>query len=393
MSEVVRSHGLKKPTIALFLPSLDIGGVERNTLNLAAGFVKWGMCVHLVLVKAKGAYICRIPPDVRVIDLGAKRVLTSLLPLVRYLRTEKPEGLIAAKDYANVVAVLAKLLARASTRVLVSVRTTLSKHVQHAESFKEKVLIPLLAHWLYPYADGIVAVSNGVADDLAHFLRVSRDRITVIYNPIVSEDLFAAAQQPVDHPWFKPYSPPVIMSIGRLTKAKDYSTLIKAFAKVRQQREVRLVILGDGEERPSLVDLVRRLRLDNDVWLPGFVDPPYPFLARASLFVLSSIWEGFPTVIVEALALGVPVVSTDCPSGPREILDNGRFGDLVPVGDVEALADAILRALDAPHEPEKLKERARQFSVDNAVTQYLALLGLNRGGDGSDEEGISNGVG
>jgi len=142
------------------------------------------------------------------------------------------------------------------------------------------------------------------------------------------------------------------LSIGRLTKAKNYSTLIEAFAKVRQQRDVRLAILGNGEERPSLEGLVRRLGLENDVWLPGFVDPPYPYLARASVFVQSSIWEGFPTVIVEALAFGVPVVSTDCPSGPREILENGRFGELVPVGDVEALADAIRRALDVPHDPD-----------------------------------------
>jgi len=383
----------KSLRIALFIPSLSIGGVERVMLNLAAGFVKHGVSVDLVLAKAQGEYMHHIPTGVRIVDLHASRVLRALLPLSKYLRTEKPEGLISAKDYANVVAIWAKLLAHASTRVTVSVHTTLSRHAEHAATFKEKKVVPFLARWIYPCADAVVAVSNGVADDLAHFLRLSRDRITVIYNPIVSEGLFAAAQQPVDHPWFKPYSPPVIISIGRLTKAKDYSTLIKAFAKVRQQREVRLVILGDGEERSSLVDLVRRLRLDNDVWLPGFVDPPYPYLARASLFVLSSIWEGFPTVIVEALALGVPVVSTDCPSGPREILDNGRFGNLVPVGDVEALADAILRALDAPHEPERLKERARQFSVDNAVTQYLALLGLNRGGDGSDEKGISNGVG
>jgi len=366
----------RRAKIALFLPALEIGGVERNMLNLAGGFTKRGMSVDLVLVKAAGTYISRIPPAVRLIDLQAERLLASLLPLTHYLRTEKPDGLISAKDYANIIAVLAKLLARVPTCVLVSVRTTLSKHVQYAESFKEKVIVPTLAHWLYPFADGIVAVSNGVADDLARFLRLARDRITVIYNPVVSEELFADAQRPVNHPWFRPNSPQVILSIGRLTKAKDYPTLIKAFAKVRQQRDVRLVILGDGEERPKLEGLVRRFGLESDVWLPGFVDPPYPYLARASLFVLSSIWEGFPTVIVEALAFGVPVVSTDCPSGPREILDNGRFGKLVPVGNVDALANAILHALEEPHDPALLKERAKKFTVDNAVASYLELLGF-----------------
>jgi len=366
--------------IALFLPSLSVGGVERVMLNLAAGFSKYSISVDLVLAKAEGEYMRHIPTGVRVVDLHASRVLRSLFPLAKYLKIERPEALISAKDYANIVAIGAKLLARTSTRVIVSVHTTLSRHVKHAATFKERKVVPFLARQLYPCATKVVAVSNGVADDLAHFLKLPQDHLKVIYNPVVAEEIFALAQQPVNHPWFKPNSAKVILSIGRLTKAKDYSTLIEAFAKVRQQRDVRLAILGDGEERPSLEGLVRRLGLENDVWLPGFVDPPYPYLARASLFVLSSRWEGFPTVIVEALAFGVPVVSTDCPSGPREILDNGRFGELVPVGDVEALADAILRALDVPHDPERLKRRAKQFSVDNAVTEYLKLLGLHGSG-------------
>ena len=366
----------KRPRIALFLPSLSIGGVERVMLNLAAGFIKREVSVDLVLVRAQGEYIRHVPPGARVVDLQASRVLKSLLPLARYLRTEKPDGLISAKDYANVIAVLAKSLSRVPTRVVVSVHTTLSKHVQHATTFREKSVVPLLAHWLYPHADGIVAVSKGVADDMVQFLRLPRNRIKVIYNPIVTENLFIAAQDPVDHPWFAPGAPPVILSIGRLTVAKDYPTLIVAFAKVRQQLNARLAILGEGEERARLEELVRRLGLESDVWLPGSVESPYPYLARASLFVLSSIWEGLPTALVEALALGVPVIATDCPGGSREILDNGRFGQLVPPGDAMALVDAILCALDMPQNPTLLKTRAKQFSVDNAVTHYLALLGL-----------------
>ena len=359
-------------------------------LNLASGFVKQGMSVDLVLVKAQGEYLHRIPTNVRVIDLHANRVLTSLFPLVRYLRAVKPDNLLSAKDYANVVAIMAKLFARVPTQVVVTVHTTLSKHVQYAPRFRERVIVPLLARWLYPYADDIVAVSSGVADDLAQFLKLSRNHIKVIYNPVVTEELFAAAQEPVDHPWFTSGSSPVILSVGRLTKAKDYLTLITAFAKVRNQRKVRLIILGEGEERPHLEDLVRRLRLEKDVWLPGFVDPPYPYLARASLFVLSSIWEGLSTAIIEALALGVPVVSTDCPGSPREVLDDGRFGKLVPVGNAEALADAILQILETPYDPALLKERAKHFSVDNAVAQYLALFGF-RGAGGHNEPGVPDG--
>lgn len=370
----------KQPKIALFLPQLDIGGVERVMLNLATGFIKSGVSVDLVLVKAQGRYMRRIPTDVHVVNLGASRVLTSLFPLASYLHTVRPDGLISAKDYASVVALMAKFLARVSTRTIVCVHTTFSKHLQYTKSLKEKVIVPRLARWLYPYADAIVAVSNGVADDLAKFLQIPRERIHVIYNPVVNEDLFVEAQEPIDHPWFAPGAPPVIISIGRLTKAKDYSTLIAAFAKVRQRCDARLVILGEGEERARLQDISRYMGVEADVWLPGFVDPPYPYLARASVFVLSSIWEGLPTAIIEALALGVPVISTDCPGGSREILDNGRFGELVPVGDAEALADAILRALRAPHNPELLRTRAQQFSVHTAVAKYLAVLGFREGG-------------
>lgn len=382
--------GKKNPRIALFLPSLNIGGVERVMLNLAAGLVRWGASVDLVLANAQGEYVHQIPPDVRLVDLRSRRVAASLLPLVYYLRTAKPEGLISAKDYANVVAIQAKFLSRISTRLVVSVHTTLSRHVQYAKGLREKRIVPLIARWLYPHADHIVAVSNGVADDLAQFLELPRDRINVIYNPALSEDLFTAAQEPVNHPWFAPGSPPVIISIGRLTRAKDYPTLIAAFAKVRQQRNVRLAILGDGEERNCLQNLVQRLGLESDVWLPGFMNPPYPYLARSSLLVLSSIWEGLPTAIIEALALGIPVVSTDCPGGPREILCNGDLGELVPVGDIDALADAILRALERPPDPAPMRERAKQFTMDDAVVKYLALLGF-RASDDHNEPSASRG--
>jgi len=323
--------------IALFLPSLEIGGVERVVLNLAGGFVKRGIAVDLVLVQARGTYMRRIPSGVNIVDLQASRVLTSLIPLVRYLRNKRPSVLISAKEYANVIAIGAKLLSSVPTRIVVTVHTTLSKHIHYAKGIREKFIVPSLVRWLYPRADGVVAVANGVADDLAQFLGLSRDSIKVVYNPVVDDNLFAEAQQPIAHPWFAPGEPPVILSIGRLTIAKDYPTLITAFARVRQRYDARLVILGEGEERERLQRLVRDLRLKNDVWLPGSVEPPYPYVARASVFVLSSIWEGLPTAMIEALALGVPVVTTDCPGGAREILDGGRYGELVPVGDAEAM--------------------------------------------------------
>lgn len=367
-----------EPRIALFLPSLEIGGVERVILNLAEGFVKKGISVDLVLAHARGEYMRRIPPEVRLVELRASRVAASLIPLVRYLQKTRPWGLISAKEYANVIAIGAKLLSRIPTRIVVTVHTTLSKHVHYGKGIRERFIVPTLARWLYRYADGVVAVAHGVADDLSQFLGLSRDGIRVVYNPVLADNLFAVAQQPVAHPWFAPGEPPVILSVGRLTVAKDYPTLITAFAKVRQRCEARLVILGEGEERERLQALVQELGLKKDVWLPGSVEPPYPYVAHASVFVLSSIWEGLPTAMIEALALGVPVVSTDCPGGIREVLDGGRYGLLVPVGNADALADAIVCTLKAPPDSVKLKERARYFSVDRAVAGYLDVLNISK---------------
>jgi len=213
-----------------------------------------------------------------------------------------------------------------------------------------------------------------VRGDLAQLMNVSRERITVIYNPsVVQAEVQAKAQAPLDHPWFKPDQPPVILAVGRLQVQKDYPTLIRAFALVRQTRPVRLLILGEGKERPLLEALVKELGLEQDVSLPGFVLNPYAYMARAALFVLSSRWEGLPTVLIEALCCGAPVVSTDCPSGPREILRDGQYGPLVPVGGVNALARAIETTL-AAKTPKPPSESWRPYELETVVSQYTHLL-------------------
>jgi glycosyltransferase involved in cell wall biosynthesis len=230
---------------------------------------------------------------------------------------------------------------------------------------------------LYPKADRIVAVSQGVADDLISLLNLPHEKVTVIYNPIVTPELFEQAKQPVSCSWFEQNRLPVILAVGRLTKAKDYPTLFRAFSLVRQVRPAKLLVLGEGEERSNLERLAIELGIQNDVSMSGFVDNPFAFMAKASVFVLSSAWEGLPTVLIEALSCGCPVVATDCRSGPREILDNGRYGRLVPVGDHEALAKAILETLDNPDFPADRQtrlQRAMEFSVDAAVDKYLKVL-------------------
>lgn len=288
----------------------------------------------------------------------------------RYLRRERPAAMLSALNHANVIACLAYRLARVPTRLVISEHNTLS--MSNAQNARGR-LVPWLMRWVYPWADSVVAVSQGVADDLVRTLGIDATRVKVIYNPVVDETLFDKAKQPLEHPWFKQGEPPVVLAVGRLTEQKDFETLIRAFAVVRAKRVVRLLILGEGELRFQLETLVNQLGLKDDVALPGFVANPFGYMARASVFVLSSRWEGLPTVLLEAMACGAQVVSTDCPSGPREILEDGKWGLLVPVENVSTLAQAITLKLDEFEGPD-VKRRAMDFGADQAVQKYFRLM-------------------
>ena len=347
-------------------------------VNLATEFSRRGAHVSLVLSSAEGPLLSLVPPCVSVIDLRSPRVLRSLPGLVRYLRRERPDALLSAMTHANLIALWARRIARGRTRLVVSERNTLSRTSRSSPVIRQR-LMPQLAKRFYPWADKVVAVSQGVADDLASVASLPRRRITVIYNPLVSQSISHRAQQPTGHPWFESGGSPVILAAGRLTPQKDFATLIQAFVKVRSRHSANLVILGEGAERQELARLVRRLRLGDHVSMPGFVENPLSYMARAAVVVLSSQWEGFPAVLVEAMACGTAVVSTDCPSGPAEILENGKHGSLVPVGDISALADAIARTLDAEADGNGLRRRASAFQVREGADAYLRLLlGTNK---------------
>jgi glycosyltransferase involved in cell wall biosynthesis len=359
-----------RPAIAFFLPSLVGGGAERVTVNLAQAITERGLPVDLVLAAAEGVFLQELPPAVRVVDLRASRVLRSIGPLVGYLRRERPRVLVSSMGHANLVALWAGRLARGVTPIVVTEHNTLSQEAGRAPSFRGRVW-PHLLGGFYPWAARIIAVSKGAADDLARTSGLPRDRIEVIYNPVITPGMLAALRQAPDHPWFAPGAPPVILGVGRLTRQKEFATLVRAFAELRRRRPARLIILGDGEERPLLEALVRELGVAEDVALPGFRDDALAFMTGSAVFALSSAWEGLPTVLIEALAAGTRVVSTDCPSGPREILQEGRLGTLVPVGDPAALAAGILEALDRPGRgvpPEALAPFTRDASVDHYLT-------------------------
>jgi glycosyltransferase involved in cell wall biosynthesis len=358
--------------LAIYVPSLRGGGAERAMVTLANGMAERGLRVDLVLASAEGPYLKEVAPGVRVVSLGARRVSSSLPGLVRYLRRERPQTILSVLNHANVIAVLAKMLSGVNTRLLVSERNNLSLSETAPQSWRAKTVLPLM-RWAYPKADGIVAVSNGVADDLAQALTLPRERISVVYNPVVTQELLDKALAPLEHPWLEHSKPPVILAVGRLTKQKDLPSLIRAFAKVRSQLDCRLVILGEGELRLQLETLIQELGIQDSVQLPGFADNPFAWMSRVSLFVLSSAWEGLPNALIQAMACGAAVVSTDCPSGPAEILERGKWGALVPVGDVDALADSMLETLRSPASL-NVTMRAKDFDSTVIVEQYIKIL-------------------
>jgi glycosyltransferase involved in cell wall biosynthesis len=399
------SHGRH---LALFIPSLAGGGVAKFILNLAKSFASRGHKVDLLLCRLAGPYLDQIPAGVTIVQLQASSgwrgrlsalaadykglrelMLPILFPvkapkpvnflpdLVRYLQCEKPDTLFSAKTPCNLVALWAKRLAGVSTRVVVSERSSLSPIVQNKKEWRWRFVPPIIRR-VYPWADGIVSVSNGVGDDVSLLTGIPRERIMTIYNPIMAHEILEKSHGPLDHPWFLPKTTPVILGVGRLVPQKDFPCLLRAFRHVRSVRSAKLVILGEGRLRGELETLARTLGISQDVSMPGFAENPYAFMARASVLALSSAWEGIANVIGEALACGCPVVSTDCPSGPAEVLKNGAYGTLVPVGNDKALADAILAVLDKPPDPDRLRARASEFDLDTISEAYFQLLLANQ---------------
>lgn len=401
----------RRRRIALLLTDLNGGGVQKMTVSLAGALADRGHEAVIVLYSARGVLNSQIPPEVALHHLKAssrmaarlaplradplalpRLILPVILPrkpppglkylpsLARFLERYRPDALISAAPNCNLAAVWANRLAGGRAKIVISERTAPSKMLTKSGSWRTRFL-PALMHRTYQQADVIVAVSQALGDDLAGVAHIPRHRIVTIYNPVVGPNLATQALEPVDHPWFARDAPPVVLSAGRLSAQKDFPTLIRAFAALRATREARLVILGgataDGKteiRQQDLVALAESLGVAEDLCLLGFIANPYAYMARARLFALSSAWEGFGNVLVEALACGCPVVSTDCPHGPAEILERGRYGRLVPVGDAAAMAQAMAEVLANPPDPALLRQRADAFTVQRSVDGYLDAL-------------------
>lgn len=407
------SRRSSKSRIAILSPSLAGQGAERKALYIAAGLLERGHDVDLLLQRLLCHYPEEVPEGARVFyssgrsDARTQRnldriagsprplvsdrppwrvryprigIATSLRPdlfplllstrlprwaagIAAYLDRERPDALLAM----NVLAVTSAAIAWRISRH--RVRTVATLH----EPLKRGRLLAR-ARRSYPHADAVVGVSHGVSTEFAKIQGLACSQSHVIYNPVVSRYFERQSLEPANHSWLDKPELPVVLSVGKLIARKDHTVLLTAFAQLVAHRPVRLVVLGEGRVRPKLLSLAKKLQIAEHVDFPGFKENPYAFLAKADLFVLSSRNEALPTVLIEAMACGCPVVSTDCPYGPREILEDGRLGPLVPVGDSEALADAMARTLEKPPEREMLRQRASFFSVDRAVEQYEKLL-------------------
>ena len=356
--------------VAMFLTDLSGGGAERAMLDLAIGFSRRGRQVDLLLASATGPYLADVPAEVRLVDLEARRTSRAIVPLATYLRRERPDVLFTTLHHACLAASFARVLARTSTTLFLREATTNSARPIAAHHLRQHAQRRAM-RWAYRVADGAVAVSEGVADDLRQAFGVPDHKLWTLYSPVVTEDVGRLATLDPEHPWLDRDAPPVVLGVGRLRDHKGFMTLIEAFARVRARRPLRLMLLGEGPQRAALERHALDLGVGDEVALPGFVRNPFAFMSRAGVYVLSSEFEGLPGTLIQALACGCPVVATDCRSGPREILGNGRFGALVPVGDVEAMARAIGSALDEPVPAALLRDRASEFSSEHVVSTHL----------------------
>ncbi len=368
--------------IAILTPYLHhasgYGGITPWMVNLANGFTARGMAVDLLVnARPETPLACAGLDDaVRILNHGYHKP-QAMLGLLSYLRRERPQVLLGAGHRYNWMAAWAKRLSRIPVRVFLSVHENVSVGSAGMSARKQRQRFAAM-RGLYPRCDGVIAVSEGVARDLVEVIGLPEGVVETIYNPVVDETLLARSRETVDHPWLQAGEPPVILGVGRLELQKDFPTLLRAFAALQVCRPSRLVILGEGRERAALEVLSAELGIDDRVALPGHVDNPFAWMRRADLFVLSSAWEGFGNVLAEALAVGTPVVSTDCPSGPREILASGRIGPLTPVGDTAALCEAMAATLAQPLDKEILRQRGQDYSVAASVDNYLCRFGLQQ---------------
>ena len=363
--------------IAIFLPRFGQGGVERMLINLAEELGQKGYAIDVLLTGDKKVpFIDETDTSVNYIRFFSSDVFKLLFSLKSYLKNYTPDALVSAKlKKGHTLAVLARNMAKVPTRVYLRIGTHLSRR-NKGKIFTKKIRDRVSLRYAARRAEGVIAVSEGIREDVQRIAGISDRRVHVVPNPTVSRRIHALANEPVSHAWLREKDVPVVLGVGSLRNQKNFSTLIRAFAILRQSVEARLIILGEGRQGPKLRELAAQLSVSDCIDFPGFVHNPYAYMARSDLFVMSSAWEGSPNVLIEAMALGTPVVSTDCPSGPSEILHGGKYGSLVPVGDYRKLAEKMRETLENPLSANELQEAIKPYGIENSVRKYLEVMNI-----------------
>jgi glycosyltransferase involved in cell wall biosynthesis len=363
--------------LAIVIYSLDGAGAERVSVNLASEFVRLGHDVDFLLASREGELFGEVPKTSGIYYAKVSSARGWRAAIREYALQKEPDVLLAMMEGAGVLALQAIASLTGKFPVFVVSHVHFSLHCRHSTRWQERWLMPLAVRWYLPRASGVIGVSEGVSKEICQIAGVDPAKVHTVYNAVLTEAFYRLVAEPVSHPWFSPERNWLtVMNIGRLTDQKDHVTLLKAIQCVSASRPVRLMILGRGEVLEKLRAMAKSLDIERIVEFAGFDPNPYRLLAAADVFALSSAWEGLPTVLVEALAAGTKVVSTDCPSGPREVLAGGRFGELVPVGDYQLLADAISRAEDFDADNELLCQQLEKFTSKRVAMQYLREIGL-----------------
>lgn len=366
---------LRNLKVAIFCGSLVGGGAEVFTINLAKGLASTGLVVHLVVVKNDYTKTDEFPKNLELFDLKSESLLKSTPNFIKYLRAEKPTFVISVLDYVNVVAIWATYLSRVKAKNIATVHAQPSFFYKDLRTFKGKCLQYILS-LSYHRAHKIIGVSAGLVQELRNNLKLPRQKFRVIYNPIINKKIFELSKETVSHHWAQTEEVEIILAVGRLSVEKDYPTLFKAFDLVQSNRNARLIVLGEGGERKNLQALALSLGLADKIEMLGFESNPYKYMSIASCFVLTSRSEGFANVLVEAMAIGTPIIATNCPHGPKEILGNGKWGKLVPVGDYISLSKGIDEILDESHPSSETNREAhlQKFKIDSIIQKYKDIL-------------------
>jgi glycosyltransferase involved in cell wall biosynthesis len=371
------------------MSSFRAGGGEKQMVEIANALAARGHRIDLLVLKPVGQLTDRVSPNVRVVSLDVRRMALSLLPLMAYLRRERPAVLLALDEYSHLLSLIARILTRTSTKIILRIGNMLTELFARYEG--KSRLMPFLIRRLYKKADAVVANSKGVADNVCEVTGIAREKVLVILNPKDLAAIRAQAQKPA-HAWLMKKTLPVVVAVGRLRVQKNFSLIIRSFAAMLPVLPARLLIVGGGREEPRLRALIEELKVGESVELVGYTDNPYAYMAKADVFVSASLWEGLPNALMEAMVCGVPVIAADCSSGPRELLAPGsdytlrlkkgleqaRYGILTAVNDEKALVEALGLLLSDEalrrHYGQAAKERSEDFDAKDAIDKYVQAL-------------------